>query len=461
MDTSNFASPPNNLDIQLSRYEKYPGRSHSSPLKKGIWAYFILLIFEGALRKWIVPGLATPLLIVRDPLAIWLFIMAWKRGLLNINIFIAGMFIISGIGFFTAIFWGHGNFMVALFGLRTLIVHWPVIFIIGSIFDRDDVLKVGRFMVWLTIPMTILLIFQFYSPQSAWVNRGVGGDIGGAGFVGVSDYFRPPATFSFTNGTGLFYCLSACFVFYFWLSPQKYIGKLLLICASIALLVAIPFSISRSLFFSVIVILGFSVMAISRQPKSAGRMIIATITILILFTALGRLGIFQTASKAFTMRFTTANETEGGLTGTLRDRYLGGMLDAITNSNELPFFGYGIGMGTNVGSLLLTGENHFLIAEGEWGRLIGEMGILMGLGVIALRLALSFKILLACYKRLTIGDFLPWILLSFCLLTLPQGQWSQPTSLGFSIVAAGFTIASLRRKKNAINHPSNIDRKGI
>lgn len=161
------------------------------------------------------------------------------------------------------------------------------------------------------------------------------------------------------------------------------------------------------------------------------------------------------------MRFTTANETEGGLKGTLGDRYLGGMLDAITNSNELPFFGYGIGMGTNVGSMLLTGKNQFLIAEGEWGRLIGEMGILMGLAVIALRLALSVKISLACYKRLIQGDFLPWILLSFSLLTLPQGQWSQPTSLGFSIVITGFTIASLRRKKNAVNYLPNIDRKEI
>ncbi len=33
-------------------------------LKSGIWAYFLLLIFEGAIRKWIFPGLATPLLCV-------------------------------------------------------------------------------------------------------------------------------------------------------------------------------------------------------------------------------------------------------------------------------------------------------------------------------------------------------------------------------------------------------------
>ena len=41
-------------------------------LKKGIWLYFLLLIFEGALRKWLLPGLATPLLVVRDPIAMFL-----------------------------------------------------------------------------------------------------------------------------------------------------------------------------------------------------------------------------------------------------------------------------------------------------------------------------------------------------------------------------------------------------
>ena len=35
-------------------------------LKRLIWVYFILLVFEGALRKWFLPGLSTPLLIVRD-----------------------------------------------------------------------------------------------------------------------------------------------------------------------------------------------------------------------------------------------------------------------------------------------------------------------------------------------------------------------------------------------------------
>ena len=45
-------------------------------LKKLFWLYFLLLIFEGALRKWIVPQLSAPLLLVRDPVALW--IIVWR-----------------------------------------------------------------------------------------------------------------------------------------------------------------------------------------------------------------------------------------------------------------------------------------------------------------------------------------------------------------------------------------------
>jgi len=414
-------------------------------VKKLIWTYIILLIFEGAIRKWILPGLATPLLLIRDPIAIWLIILAWKRGLVRFNIYVITLFVIGIIALFTAIFLGHGNLLVAIFGVRTLILHFPLIFIIGSVFNRDDVIKVGKFIAWITIPITILLVLQFFSPQSAWVNRGIGGDIAGGGFSGALGFFRPPATFSFSNGTSGYYSFAACFVFYFWLASEKYIDRRVLLASSIAVLMSIPLSISRTLFFSIIVTGLFVVLAVFRDPKKTGKIVFVGICVLALFLILGQVGIFQTATTAFTARLTDANASEGGASAVLIDRYLGGMVSAITNSSNLPFWGYGIGMGTNVGSTLLTGKTQFLISEGEWGRLIGELGVFLGLMVILIRLTVSAKIALACFRNLSTGDLLPWILLSFCLLTLPQGQWSQPTSLGFCIIGAGLTIASLNR----------------
>src|SRR5665213_271521 len=126
-------------------------------IKNGIWFYFILLIFEGGLRKWVLPGLAAPLLIIRDPVAIWLIVMAWKRGLLKPNFSLSATFAISIIGLVTALLYGHGNLLVGIYGVRTLLLHFVVIFIIGNVFNRDDVLKIGKAMLWITIPMTVLL----------------------------------------------------------------------------------------------------------------------------------------------------------------------------------------------------------------------------------------------------------------------------------------------------------------
>src|ERR1700690_2343488 len=45
-------------------------------LRRMIWLYFALLIAEGALRKWIVPSLSTPLLVIRDPLVLLIYVQA-------------------------------------------------------------------------------------------------------------------------------------------------------------------------------------------------------------------------------------------------------------------------------------------------------------------------------------------------------------------------------------------------
>ena len=438
-------NPSAELSVQAQMVSQRDVVSSDKLLKQGIWLYFILLIFEGALRKWFLPSLSTPLLIVRDPIAIWLVVMAWKKGLLPSNFYLAATMVIGILGIFTAVLLGHGNLLVALYGARILLIHFPLIFVIGKIFDREDVVRMGKAVMWISIPMTVLLALQFFSPQSAWVNRGLGGDVEGGGFIaGANGFFRPPGTFSFTTGVVNFYSLAGCFILYFWFQLKE-VNRLILITATIALVASIPLSISRSLFFGIGVSFLFVIVAVLRKPGYIARIIPAFIGIALALIILSNNSLFQTSTEAFFSRFENANQTEGGLDGVLGDRYLGGMIRALFKSSETPFFGYGMGMGTNVGSMLLTGGLSYLIAEGEWGRNVGELGALMGIGVIFIRLGLCAKIAMACYQKLLKEDLLPWILLSFCLLTVPQGQWARPTTLGFSILIAGLTIASLRQ----------------
>jgi hypothetical protein len=414
-------------------------------LKRGIWLYFLLLIFEGALRKWFLPGLSTPLLVVRDPIALWLIFKAIKKGLLPANVYVISMAFICFLGIFTAIFLGHGNLLVALFGARMLIIHFPLIFVIGNIFSRKDVENMGKVLLLISIPMVVLVAIQFYSPQSAWVNRGIGGDEGGAGFSGAMGFFRPPGTFSFTNGNALFFAFVARFILYFWLNPKN-INRILLIAATIGLIVAIPLSISRGLFFSVAIGVFFAVFAMLRKPQLIGRAILISGIGFISLGVLSKTKFFNTSTEAFMSRFESANKTEGGISGVLGTRFIGGISGSITGSSKIPFFGYGMGMGTNAGAMLLTGGNGFLISEEEWGRLIGELGPLLGISVILIRVALTLKIAVFSLRKLSSGEILPWILLSFGIILIPEGQWSQPTGLGFSTLIGGLIIATFNKQ---------------
>lgn len=425
-------------------------------LKAGIWVYFFLLILEGGIRRWFLPSLAAPLLVVRDPFAIGLIVLTGQRGLLTFNLYVVTTVLIGIVGIYTAVLLGHGSLTVAVYGARILLLHFPLMFVIGRVFSREDVIRMGRTMVWLSVPMVVLIAIQFYSPQSAWVNRGVGGDMEGAGFDGALGYFRPPATFSFYIGTTLFFGLLTSFIFYFWLQSKE-IGSLLLLVATTGLIAAIPLSISRALLSHVAVSTVFVGLALIRKPALSGRFVfIAFITVFAL-AVLSQTGLFNTAIEAFLTRFENASESEGGLGGTFFDRFLGGLTKPITESLEQPFFGYGLGMGTNAGAMLLAGSKDvFLISEGEWGRLIGELGPVMGLTMILVRLGLTVEMGFASYQKLAAGDLLPWLLLSFGVMVIPQVQWAQPTALGFSTLIGGLLLASLRtgEKVKSLSQPA-------
>ncbi|WBL26397.1 hypothetical protein [Zunongwangia sp. HGR-M22] len=437
----------NNLSLSIAD-SKEVAYAYNLILKKGIWLYFILLLFEGALRKWVFPSLSAPLLIVRDPIAIWLIYAAWKRDLIPYSSFLVSMVFTALLSLTTTFLTGHGNMFVALYGARILILHFPLIFIIGEVFTTSDVVKVGKVMLWLSIPMTILIALQFYSPQSAWVNRGVGGDMEGAGFSGAMGYFRPPGTFSFTTGNTMFYAVLAAFIFYFFLERNK-INIWLLIFSAISLFIAIPLSISRTLLFQVVIAFFFACMTGIINRKFSGRIVATALLLVIALSLIATTEVFQKSTEVFSTRIESASKFEGGIEGTLLDRYLGGLLGAIehSTSQNLPFFGYGLGLGTNAGSMMLTGETTFLIAEEEWGRLVGEMGILFGLAVIFIRLGLCVSMTLKAYAKLVLGQPLAWMLLSIGLLIIPQGQWAQPTALGFGVLVGGFIMAAINSNK--------------
>tara|TARA_R110002096_G_scaffold68159_5_gene164786 strand:+ start:19354 stop:20712 length:1359 start_codon:yes stop_codon:yes gene_type:complete len=425
-------------------------------LKKGIWLYFLLLIFEGALRKWFLPFLSGPLTLIRDPLAFFILVIAIKNGILKFNFYLGITVLVSVLGISTTLVFGHGNLGITLFGSRIMLLHFPLIFVIGNIFNESDVLKIGKVLLYISIPMTILMIIQFYSPQSALVNRGVGGDVGGGGFNGGAfGFFRPPGTFSFITGLTQFYGLLLCFVLYFWYKPSG-INFFIRLAATVGAFCAIPFSLSRSLFFQTLVSLLFFMFVVSMKPKNLIKVLFGVLGASVILVLLSNLSIFKTPIEAFMFRFEGANKYEGGVESVLVDRYLGSMFSSVGDSNDASFFGHGLGIGTNAGSQLLSkfsGGNNWV--ENEWSRIFFESGIFLGFIIIGIRLALAFSFFSFSYKLIFKDNTLPWLLLSFCSLILVNGQWGQPTSLGFAVFSAGILLAVLNQYNKNFKESGN------
>lgn len=273
------------------------------------------------------------------------------------------MFFVSTISLILTLVAGHHNLFVAIFGWRIYFFHFPMIFIMAKLLSRNDLLKMGRFILYVSIPMTILIIMQFRSPQSAWVNMGVGGE-GSAGYQGAMGYMRPPGTFSFTSGYVCYQAIVGCYLLYFLVEnsslprelkiPQRTL-YIMLACY----LIAIPTSISRTNFFQTIVFLFFLFIAALRKNSLKGKFFKFIIIGIIVIAVMLSLGIGGEAIAAFSERLETANEIEGGMEGVVGDRYAGGLFAAFTNFN-IPFFGYGLGLGTNVGANLMGGDMYAL-----------------------------------------------------------------------------------------------------
>jgi hypothetical protein len=111
---------------------------------------------------------------------------------------------------------------------------------------------------------------------------------------------------------------------------------------------------------------------------------------------------------------------------------------------EIPLFGVGLGTGTNVGAMVQSGELKFLVSEGEWGRVLYEAGPIFGLLFLAYRLAIAFHLARGSMRAAAQGAILPLLIFAACGINVVTGQFSQPTTLGFTVFGAALCLSALK-----------------
>jgi hypothetical protein len=422
----------------------------TATIRKLIWLYLLLWLFEGGLRRWCLPGLATPLLLARDPVVIAIYALSISRNVFVINGFISFGAVLALLCVFNALLLGHGSLAVALYGVRCDFLHVPLIFIMGRVLRQKDIFTLAKAGVWLAIPYTLLLVAQFYAPQDAFVNRGVGGGSEGAGFSGALDRFRPPGTFSFITGPAELYPLfTAC---WFVTLLRGNLPLWLMMGSGLAILLAIPVSISRSLFLGVVLvaIAGVGTMIVGR--RSSLGMVIKVACVCVFMTLIaGQLPAFRDGMEAFSARWEGSTVEEGGFKTSIVDRVIHDLTDSFTHVNNS---GLGTGFSTNVGQKILTADVGFGASESEWGRLLYDNGIVLGTLLVGYRVALTLSILIASLRGWRHGALSGLVLASAGILLLLDGQWGQPTTLGSAVICGGLALAASTLQPEADAQPS-------
>jgi hypothetical protein len=427
-----------------------PRRRNAIKYMRGlIWAYFVLLIFEGTLRKWILPQYSDVLLVVRDPVVLAIYLLAIRARMFPRNGYLLALGIIAILSWTVSLLVLEPYLslqpliLVTGFGFRSNFLHLPLIFIIGEILDQEDVFKLGKWILIGLIPMSVLMAVQFNSAPDAFINRGAGlGEV--LQIASTGGKIRPPGTFSFVAGVVFYTALSAAYLLYGALTRGLY-RNWLLFGAGLALVVAVGVSGSRSVILSVVVVISSLLVIVVFQPRAVnqfGRNLLIAVAVVLIVT---RLPVFKEGAQVLSDRFTdTAESEEKTIAAGLFDRMLSGFTEGLALLNHAPIGGYGLGVGTNGGAKFLTGRAMFLLTEGEWGRVILESGPILGLAFLAWRTVLTIQLGFLSLRRLKWGQILPIMLFCAGFFGLLSGPFGQPTNLGFSVFICGLCLAAAK-----------------
>jgi hypothetical protein len=417
-------------------------------IRRLIWLYFWLLLLEGALRKWVLPQLSNPLLIVRDPVVLVIYMLSLRARVFPRNGWVIALGIIAVSSALLSVLvmvlqWGLPPKSVAFitgYGFRSNFLHLPLIWVMAKAIRMEDVKRFGWWTLVLSVPMTLLLAAQFQASPDSWLNRTAGGE--GEMLTSALGKVRTAGTFSYVLGVVGFYALATAYLVWAALRGETY-KTWLLGLAGAAIVIGIVVSGSRSVVGAVAVVVASLAVVMLLRPAAVNRFGQTLVVALILGVIVTRTPIFKEGFNVLSTRFVEAAEaSEKSVSAGIVDRVFSGFSESAYVWRKAPMLGYGLGIGTNAGARFLTGRQVFLLSEGEWSRIFLESGPIFGLAFVLWRLAVVIRVGLLCATSVKSGNVLPLLLFSSAFMPLLNGQLGQPTVLGFVAFATGLAIAS-------------------
>lgn len=396
------------------------GAARLSRLGQLFIAVILIVILEGAVRKWLSSAMTLPLVLARDVLAVYAVYYAFIRGHLHRNkgtslVLLAWSCCVGMWGMLQLIL-GESNPQVFLIGLRFWLLYiWFACAITASMTEHDYRVAV-KTVLWTLIVMGPLVVVQHLSPPGARINTQVDSQESDV-FVVALGVVRTTGTFSFTAGYTTFLELCAPLVLLILESRKRTSGqRLFSLMALGAFLAGSIVSGSRSaILFSGgmlgVYLLGSVFLAPGRRKGIALLAIVFIVLMLGLF-----LYLFQGAVEATQERFQMASEAED-FVGRLASIFIG----EPDVYKRFTWIGHGVGLGSNLANYVQGGDRTvFALAETEAGRTLLEGGLLgylfaaLKIGVV---IAGMTKSTFQALRTRTMFPVLVWLAISFAMFS--------------------------------------------
>jgi hypothetical protein len=403
------------------------------------FASFWMIIFTGAIRKWMFPGVSAFYLLQDVPLGLAYAYALWSgfydRGYMLLSIiFMSAVLVLQGLA---QIMISGLDIFVAVVGFHNYLFYLPIL----VVFPLALTEKYRRDFVWwnmmLSLPMSLLAVAQALSSKQAWVNRTSEGEAFG---LPGADVARVSGTFNFTVFYGVWVGIAVAFCMGEWLVPKErrvIKNQWVMIACTFAVNICHLVSASRSaIALAAMAILGSLVGAVILGAKRA---ILAIVGICVLLPlAAGATFLISPAEFNIVVdRFTGERGQED-----FKSRVGDGLIGFATIP-EFSFVGAGIGMGVDA-SHVGNAETYnftYTLSEGDIIRNVMELGTPVGLFYVLTRISFLFGMVFLSIRMLRAGNTPHALPLSFCLLAQAyQGDLTRAATMTASQVMVGYAF---------------------
>ncbi|MEJ1964416.1 MAG: hypothetical protein WDO56_23880 [Gammaproteobacteria bacterium] len=422
---------------------------------------YLLLIFEGALRKWVFPSAAQALFFIRDPFVLLAYWLALRNGFfpkdspfLKIGLGLAFCaFLLVAAQLLGAGGSVDGALMLAGYGFRNYFFYLPFAFVIGEVFERRDFERVVKITLFLAVPISVIMFLQFISPLDSPINVGFAA-AKTSQFRGLTVdevHTRPMGLFTSDLGQREFTASALAMALSLWLvsSARRFIKFWLLLPATGAVLACLAIGGSRGAMVQsgIVAVAAVGSALVVRSGSVSIRAVIWPSVIGVAAVILYPI-LLPDQYAAFTTRWNAAAAVETqhfeyGIFG----RALYSFVDFYYLIGQTPLLGYGIGLAGNARltlGIVIPGFTGW--AESDWARHIVDLGPIMGIVFIAFRVALVIWLGWRCLgaARRT-RDPTVLLLFAYVGVELLYGQISGHGSVnGYAWIFTGFCLAACR-----------------